>query len=50
MKVRQLMSRNAETIGPSDSCLEEVPPTYGARVRKLVGSTVIEMNTRRSAW
>lgn len=35
MKVRQLMSRNVVTVGPSDSCLEAVARMYRARVRHL---------------
>jgi hypothetical protein len=32
MKVRQLMSRNVVTVGPSDSCLEAVARMHRARV------------------
>ena len=35
MKVRQLMSRNVVTVGPSDSCLEAVARMHRARVRHL---------------
>jgi acetoin utilization protein AcuB len=35
MKVRQLMSRNVVTVGPSESCLEAVGRMHRARVRHL---------------
>jgi acetoin utilization protein AcuB len=35
MNVRQLMSRNVVTVGPSDSCLEAVARMHRARVRHL---------------
>ena len=35
MKVRQLMSRNVMTVGPSDSCLDAVARMHRARVRHL---------------
>jgi CBS domain-containing protein len=35
MMVRQLMSRNVVTVGPSDSCLEAVARMHRARVRHL---------------
>jgi len=35
MMVRELMSRNVVTVGPSDSCLEAVARMHRARVRHL---------------
>ena len=35
MRAGDLMSRNVEVIGASDSCLEAVARMHGARVRHL---------------